>query len=404
MSKATPPKLGFSKKAQDAGQAATLIAIIALLIIFYLLFIPPSFRDQILEGNGTTTSAGAKGADSEVGEALLKASPGTLTPLSAEEVEHNIPSVTLYSKKKSETLGVQSAIEVKSSIFAAKKGILGFKVDDADNTENILLSFVDQTHKGQLMIRLNGNEVFSGSINQENPEPVRLNPQYVQRGPNTIEFEAAHPGLAFWRVNKHELRNVQVTGDVKDISQQQSRNIFIVTGTEKANVKRAILRFTPECVQGRVGKLNVLVNQHSVYYSVPDCGGRAVIEFTPDMLREGENSIVFDSEEGSYLVDLIRITSELKEVIQPAYYFELTESTLEDVRDGKYNLVLKLTFTEGSEMKSGKLVINGRETSIYQRERTYEKNINDYVIDGNNAIKLTPDTTLEVVNMEVIKE
>ena len=54
MSRFKPPKKPFiSRRAQDASNAATLIAIIALLIIFYLLFIPPSFRDKILEGNVT---------------------------------------------------------------------------------------------------------------------------------------------------------------------------------------------------------------------------------------------------------------------------------------------------------------------------------------------------------------
>jgi hypothetical protein len=65
--------------------------------------------------------------------------------------------------------------------------------------------------------------------------------------------------------------------------------------------------------------------------------------------------------------------------------------------------MLKLTFTEGTDQKAGRLNINGRETSIFQRERVYTKNINDYVIEGNNAVKILPETTLEIVSMEVYK-
>lgn len=401
MSRVKPPKKPFnSRRAQDAGNAATLVAVIALLIIFYLLFIPPSFRDQILEGNQSVTE---EGEEALANETILRASPGTLSSISSEEIEHNIPSVVLYAKKDSQVLGSAGSAYVKSSVFGQKKASTLFNIDDPENIENVLISFADKEHKGALTIKVNGNEVFDGEINKENPPPVRVNQKYLVRGDNKIEFGAEKSGWKFWRVNKHRLENIQITADVSDVSQQKSRNIFIVSATEKSNVKRAILRFTPDCVTGKTGKLNVLINQHSVYYSVPDCGGRIAIEFTPDVLREGENTIIFDSEKGNYLIDLIRITSELKEVLQPAYYFEITEQMMEDVRDGKYDVELKLRFTEATEQKSGKININGRETSLFQREQTYTKNINDYIIEGNNAVKIMPETTLEIVSLEVVR-
>jgi len=394
-----PPKLVISKNAQDAGSAATLVAVIALLVIFYLLFIPPSFRDQILEGNETNPKlAGTSN------ETILKASPGTLSRISSEEIEHNIPSVALYSKKDSKVIDSLNTLSVKSSIFGMTKASMQFKIEDLENTNNMLLTFLDKNMNGALNIRLNGNEIFNSEIEKENPEPVLLNKNFLSQGNNQLDFEAEKAGWRFWKVNRHKMENIQVTGEVKDVSKQMSTNIFIVSATEKSNVKRSILRFTPECVTGKAGKLNVLVNQHSIYYSVPDCGGRAVIEFTSDVLREGENTIVFDSEEGNYLIDLIMVSSELKEVLQPAYYFEITEGMLSDVRDGKYSLALKITFTEDKDQKSGALNINGRETNLFQTGNSYSKNINDYVIQGNNAIKIVPETTLEILSMEVVKE
>lgn len=396
-----PGKTFISKRAQDAGNAATLVAVIALLIIFYLLFIPPSFRDQILEGNQSVDEGGGAAL---VNETILKASPGTLSSISSEEIEHNIPSVVLYTKKESQILGTMGAAYVKSSLFGQKQATMHFALANVDNTENVMISFVDKNVKGDLIIMVNGNEVFNGEITRENPDPVRINAKYLVRGDNVVEFRAEKSGWRIWRVNKHSLENIQVTGDISDVSQQKSNNIFIVSATEKSNVKRAILRFTPDCITGKTGKLNVLINQHSVYYSVPDCGARIAIEFTPDVLREGENTIVFDSEMGNYLIDLIRITSELKEVLQPAYYFEITDQMMEDVRDGKYDVELRLKFTEGTEQKAGKININGRETSLFQTEQEYTKNINDYIIEGNNAVKVMPETTLEIVTLEVVKK
>ncbi|MBU2562026.1 MAG: hypothetical protein KKD17_07060 [Nanoarchaeota archaeon] len=398
-----PPKIiASSRKAQDAGNAATLIAVIALLIIFYLLFIPPSFRDQILEGNESTSTT--KGTAGGANETIMKASPGTLSRISSEEIEHSIPSIVLYSKKESKVIDSVALLSVKSSVFSSKTAAMQFTIEDLENTDNLLLTFIDKRSKGGLVISANGNEVFNSEVMQENPAPIRLNKQFLVRGNNKIDFAAESVGWRFWKANRHDLQSIQLTGEIKDISRQMSRNIFIVSATEKSNVKRDILRFTPDCMTGKTGKLNVMINQHSVYYSVPDCGGRIAIEFTPDVLREGENTIVFDSEEGSYLIDLIRITSELKEVLQPAYYFEITKETMGGVRDGKYDVMLKLAFTEDKDQKAGTLNINGRETSIFQRERTYTKNLNDYIIEGNNAIKIVPETTLEIVSMEVVKE
>ncbi|NQU78368.1 hypothetical protein HQ545_01225 [Candidatus Woesearchaeota archaeon] len=393
------PKLKDSIKAQETSAAATLIAVIVLLVIFYLLFIPPSFRDQILEGNGTEMGTGTTASN----ETIMKASPGTLSKISAEEIEHNIPSITLISKKDSKVLEKESSLQVKSSIFGMKTATMDLELEDAENTDNVLITFLDKRMKGNLMVKINGEEIYNKEITKENPDPVTVKKKLLITGNNVIEFMVAKPGWMFWRVNRHNLENVQVTGEVKDISQQMSRNIFVVSATEKSNVKRAIIRFTPECTTGKVGKLNALINQHSIYYSLPDCGGRVAIEFASDIIREGENTIVFDSEQGNYLIDLVRITSELKEVIQPAYYFEIEDKDMSNVRSGNYDIEIKITFTEGKDQKAGMLNINGRETSISQTERTYTKNINDYIIEGNNAIKITPETTLEIISLEVVK-
>ncbi|MFC1741935.1 hypothetical protein ACFL3V_05345 [Nanoarchaeota archaeon] len=398
-----PKKILSSRKAQDASSAASLIAVIALLIIFYLLFIPPSFRDQILEGNESISGPGGTGVGG-VNETIMMASPGTISKISSEEIEHNIPSVMLYSKKEAKQLGTLAAATVKASIFGAQDGYMKFSMADIENTDNVLLSFLSKKRKGAFMVSANGNQVFNAELTGENPAPISIDKKYLVNGDNTLTLSTEKPGWKFWRVNKHNLMNLQVTGDVRDVTLQKSRNIFIVSATEKSNVKRAILRFTPECRTGSVGKLNVMINSHSIYYAVPDCGGRPAIEFTPDVLREGENTIVFDSEKGNYIIDLIRITSELKDIVQPTYYFEIKSDMIQDVRDGRHNLLLKLTFAEGKEQKAGTLNINGRETGIYQTERTYSKNINDYVVDGNNAIKISPETRLEIVSMDVVKE
>ena len=285
-----PPKLRWSssRKAQDAGAAAALVAIIALLIIFYLLFIPPSVRDQILEGNGSSVSTGTSVSN----KTILLVNPGTLAPMKSTDVEHTIPAVYLYAKESSKVIGTRSTITTSASIFSKKQSSMSFDISDVQNTDNVILTFKSESRRGNLIVKINSKEVFNGQIKSANPSPIKISKSYLVSGVNRIDFSVDNVGWRFWRINKHELNNLQVNADITDKSQQKSKNIFIVSATEKSNTQRSVLRFSPVCTaSGNIGKVNVMINTHSVYYAVPDCGGRVAIEFDPNNLRQGENNL-----------------------------------------------------------------------------------------------------------------
>jgi hypothetical protein len=391
-----------NKKAQaDANAAAALVAILALLIIFYLLFIPPELRDQILEGNESTS--GTSGVSGN--ESLLLATPGTLTPIDTKDIEHSIGAVYLFAKENSKTLESRSSTYVKSTLFSKQKANMTFEVVDLENTDHTLLTFKATTlSKGRLTIRLNGNEIYNSIITKENVDPITLNKANLIQGKNTLEFETNTVGWMFWRVHEYGLESLQISADITDVTQQRSQNTFIVSATEKNNVERTILRFSPECDVAKVGKLDIEINGHSVYSTLPDCGAHVVIEFTPDILREGENIILFKTEKGNYLVDMAKITSELKQITQPVFYFDVAQSVLNDMKAGSYKVYLQMTFLDNKDRKTGKLNVNGHETNIYQTEKEYSREITDWLVEGSNAVKITPDDQMEVLKLQVLKK
>lgn len=392
------------RKAQaDASAAATLVALLALLIIFYLLFIPPEFRDQILEGNQTGTAGTGSGATAN--DTLLFATPGTLTPIDIKDIEHNIGAVYLFARENAKILETRTNLYTRSTFMRQESANMTFAVSDLENTENVLLTFRATTKsRGRLIISLNGNEIFNGQVTQENVEPLRLSKANLLQGTNTLEFKASTVGWLFWRTNEFGLQTLQITADVTDVSQQKSQNSFIVSATEKNNVQRSVLRFAPDCDVSKVGKLDITLNGHSVYSTLPDCGSHVTIEFAPDILREGENLIIFRTEKGNYLVDLIKVTSEMKQITQPVFYFDVTQGIMDDVRAGRYRMELRLTFLDSKELKTGKINFNGHETNIYQKERDYKKDITDWLVLGSNAVKVTPNEQMEVLKLEVAKK
>ena len=404
--KSTTPKIFSSKKGEAPGptgtQAATLVVLITILIIFYLLFIPPDVRDEILEGTGENISDDSSSSNGN--KTLLLETPGTLEEMEERDIEHLINAVYLFATEESKILEKVPALSVKNSWFTEKEAEFTFDIDDVENVENVLLSFVAEDRKGILTIMLNDAEVYSGEIDSVNFEPMTLKEKYLEEGENVLKLSVSDVGWAFWKVNKYQLKSIQINADVTDISDQLSKNIFIVSTTEKNNVERSVMRFTPDCLPGQVGTLNVFVNGHSIYSSVPDCGAPTAIEFLPDVLRVGENQLMFRTDDGNYLVDLIKITSEMKQSFQPVYYFDVDEDEFADIKDEDIDVMLELTFTDNKELKQGTININGVETSIYQTERVYDKKINDWIVEGSNSIKILPEDRLEITQLEVVKE
>ena len=86
------------KRGQSSGAgAAGLVAVIAGLIVLYILFLEPSEREELLD----TDSDGNKISDRDSEEAeiikiLLDEEPGRLDYLKDDEFEINIPSFNLY--------------------------------------------------------------------------------------------------------------------------------------------------------------------------------------------------------------------------------------------------------------------------------------------------------------------
>ncbi|MBI4150003.1 hypothetical protein HY488_01215 [Candidatus Woesearchaeota archaeon] len=389
--------MGFQgRKAQTSGTgAAVLVAIIAALIVLYILFLPPESREELLEGK-PQYGQGPSGA----GQPLLLATPGRLDYLPQKEIEHTVPPITLFSTTNTVVLKSVSTLYVKNAWFDKVVGMVTFSISDLPNTDNVYLSFNAKTHTGRLSITLNGQEVLNNEITTLNVEPIRLSKDLLQ-AENTLEFKVSDVGFAFWRSNEYALENVRVTGDVTDITTREARAVFLVTATEKDNLEGAFLRFFPDCRPEEAGILDVYLNDHNVFSSVPDCGYLREIEISPTLLNQGENTIRFRTNRGAYLIDTITLKSKLKEAGYPTFYFEVPPDLFAAAQTGAANIVLSMEFPDDIELKRAELFINGHQRGLDTRERVFTLGINPFVQRGNNVIEIKPRTTMDIVNLRV---
>ena len=317
------------KKAQTASAAATLVALIAGMIILYVLFLPADVRDSLLGDGDYVGLGGSSGTTSTSGdmiynETVLEETPGRIDYLRFSSYEHPLSTVSLYTSTSASTLLSEESLYVKNGIFDKLSRNITFYIDDLDNTDNILLSFNINKGQGRLRIYMNNEIIYDGTPSGL-MDPIDLSKRDI-KVENKITFEVGEVGWKFWTTNEYELENIMVTADITDVSEQLSRNTFTVTDTEKFNLERSYIKFFPDCNPRTAGSLKVYINNEMIFSSIPDCSQINMVEFSPSTITAGDNTVIFKAEKGAYQIYQIMVHTELKSQTYPVYYFDLPDT------------------------------------------------------------------------------
>ncbi len=392
------------RRAQGGVNAAVLVAVIAGLIILYILFLPEAEREALLENKSVKKTTGGNGAD-ESEDVLLREFPGRLDTVEGV-LDKTIPNIYLFEKTDAKELERINPFIVRNGWFDEKEMVVGFSIDDLENTANVILSFKAKSHEGILTIKLNNEIIYESDIASETVAPINLKRNLLM-GDNTFEFSVSSVGARFWKTNEYSLEDIKVIGDITDRSKQESRNVFTLTGTELFNIERANLRFVPYCRNVvSVGVLDVFINNREVFSAVPVCEDAHRQSIPIGVLNAGENNIIFRTNKGSYSVEQIKIEFVEKEVRTNVYYFEVNQSVIDDIEDEEIDVILTIEFVDDEKNKRADLNINDRYSSIDQDDKIYTKTLNDYddpdyIEEGNNFIEIRPRTRLDVVELRV---
>ncbi|MAG15742.1 hypothetical protein CMO88_01645 [Candidatus Woesearchaeota archaeon] len=382
-----------NKKAQPSGAgAASLIIVIALFILVYILFLPSEDRKELIEGDDSEVSASEREAIASV---LLEESPGTITKIKEREFEHNIPSFNLFTEKEDAILKKVDSVFIESSGISSKAIPIFIK----DKTENSKLSFSVNEHGGRLTIVFNDEEVFKGEIG-ETLEPLSID----LKEENLIEFSVdSPPKWQFWRNNFYDLRNVQISSTVEKLANKEALHTFFVSKEEadKENIEDAFIRYFVDCNVNEVDKLSVFLNGNLLSAKVPDCESFEKTFIDPDDFIEGKNELLFSSEQGRYLIDRTAVKTTLRKAISPVYFFDINQSQFDLIDNNTINTSLSLKFIDDDEKKNAIIEVNQHRISLDTRQDAFSKNIDLFVNEGSNSIRITPERTLHVLELKV---
>ncbi len=385
----------MKNKAQGGLNAAVLVAIIAGLIILYIVFLPTAEREKLVEGKDETIGT------EEGQNVLLKASPGMLSVSQGLEDEKSIPNIFLVETTNAKELEKINPFIVRSGWFDKRSKKIDFMLEDPDNTDNVVVSFEAKKRKGVLLIKLNGVSVFENELTSGIIEPVELDKKLLGKT-NSLEFSVSSVGAKFWTTNEYSLENVKIFGDITDTSKQESTNIFTLSDSEFAGIDKATLKFTPYCGNvNEIGALDIFVNNKKLFSSVPVCDNAYRQSIPKSALSEGENNIVFKTNKGSYSIELIKIVLEFKEPKVKTYFFEVDAGTIKKIRDGDADAMLTIKFVDSQNKKRAKLDVNGHIETVETEKALFSKDIGSKLSEGNNFLRLEPLEDIEVVELRV---
>lgn len=326
----------MEKKGQ-ASAAAALIAIIAGLIVLYILFIPPAERERLLDGtsSGGTSTSGGNVVPKAENIILLSESIGRLYPEITEEFQQSFSSTTLFTKEDAVELKRVESVYAQKSLFSEKNAVVNFDIADINNLQDVLLNFIVGERKGYLMIYLNQHLIFNNKITKINIDPIDLKKEgYLKDGINVLEFKVSSPGVQFWANNRYLLQGLTITSTVIGRDTQTSTQTFAVTEDKLNSLKTVRLRFAADCIQDNIGRLDIWVNDYNLFSSVPDCNQMNMpIEFLPSRLIAGENELRFSSSSGRFLIDQIELSSTLKESKPQTFFFDIDKKYFSGEKD-----------------------------------------------------------------------
>jgi len=391
------------RKAQGGVNAAVLVAVIGGLIILYILFLPESEREALLEGEDIEKTRKSSSKDNE--DILLREFPGRLDNVEGI-LDKTIPNIFLFEKTDAKELEKLNPFIVRNGWFDEKKRIVSFGIKDLENTDNVILSFNAKKHEGILTIKLNNEIIYENEIISETVAPIRLKKNLLG-DENTFEFGVSSVGFRFWKTNEYSLDDIKIIGDITDRSKQESRNVFTLTGTELFNVERVDLRFVPYCRNvASVGVLEIFINNREIFSAVPVCEDPYRQPLPLGILNAGENRLIFKTNKGSYSVEQIKIEFVEREVRTNVYFFEVNQSTIDDIEASDVDVILSIEFVEGERNKRADLNINDRLSTIDTEDRVFTKTLNDnddpdFIEEGNNFIEIRPRTRLDIVEIRV---
>lgn len=376
---------------------AIFVLLLGLIIIAYLVLLPRTEREKLL---GTGEEYYPEGYEEEEEgeverEILLSEYPGEVYPYSREIDDKSLASVNLYSTTRTKPVMLADKVIVSRSLFINNYKELSFDVEGFDDLNNLGLFFNTGDANGDLVVILNGNEVYRGRV-RGGDLPIELPYEHLKKFNNQLIFESSHPGLFILSKNRFTLKDVQLIKQIDLVNKVEMRN-FVVDNLE--SLRKGELGFFVNCLKVNVeqGTLKVGLNGRQVYIGRVVCDAREVeIDLLKNYFVDGRNTLTFEIDTGEYILEQVDLDLDVEAKKEPKYYFVVDEV------EGKYTL--KMNFVESDEIKRATISVNGENVYLADYGNFFKKDITSLIREGENYVRISAKNEFVIDLLEIVKE
>jgi hypothetical protein len=386
-------------KAQAGNQAAILVIIIAVLLILFVLSLSPEERAKLLD------EAPTNGLDPAFPDSitLIRAMPGHIRYVPDTEKIHELAPFNLNAERKGDILYTKSSIYLKNSAFEKITDTITFKATP-QTTTNIILNFNVERSSGSLIIQLNDETIYNAPVKSGDSPVIHISPSQIKQE-NTLKFQVSGPGAAFWRYNEYTIRNLNIYGDILDLTRSKNTQVFNIGQREASELKEANLRYLPTCNQANIQNLRIHVNNLEIFTGIPDCNVFNTVQIPTNYLFEGVNDISFQIGEGRILIERARIQTSIDKPYTLTYYFEVRDAYFNFVNEAyelrpRYDAIMDLTFPN-TEQKRFDVLINGKPISFNTARLRETRSMNLFLQPGTNSIQIIPKSEFTMTELRI---
>jgi len=389
-------KITMKKSQAPAGNIAVLIILIALFMTLYLLFLPAKDRAELLGQNFTSTNVTQPKTISEM--TLLSQTPGLLKPFEKDTEKHEVDAINLFLKEEPETIDLATSISFSKSLFKEDVQELKFNIKDLENLQKVTLFFLVNEGKGDLVITLNGIQIFSNEV--KGLQSLILPTDLLQET-NKLVFKVSSPGINIFGKNNYALSNLKVRESFELTNTKEERTFVLSSNEIDEDAKLSFFLF---CNKATTARLRIFLNKEEISNELLACASSTKnIDLDKEFLKEGRNSLVFEIDKGDYLVNDIKIETKVQEGGAKTYKFAISEKQFDEILNDK-EVMLKMSFSSTNDVNKATINVNGKEFTMETDENEFERPITSLVKEGNNFIKITPETEFNLEFLEIVIE
>ena len=371
-----------------------LIILIAILIVIYMILIPPQAQKEILEKGQLSDSLEISNSGESKIKSLLFESPGFVFPQSKEKEKISLPPINLFSKTRQEITTLAKSVTVTRSIFSDNFYDMKFKIKPEEEIKSLKLFFNSISSKGSLVIYLNEQIVFKGKVSKEDI-PLEI-PVSDLNNENIMRISASSPGWRFLSINKHELKDVKLIKETSSENKKEVRTFNI----EKDKIKKSALSYFVNClkINEEQGILKISLNDFNIFLGKIICdASQQNIQVQKDYFKNTENTLTFEIDRSNYVIEQIEISVDSDKEKSLTYFFDISKEDL----DNKIMLRLNLVPNKEDERSTATLLINSNTVTLDTNKKEFTKDISSLLKEDENFIKIIPKNEFEIISLEI---